>query len=44
MRFNATVSIHQEDDLYVAACLENSVASQGKTMDEALMELVLNII
>ena len=39
MRFNATVSIHQEDDWYVAACLENNVASQGKTMDEALANL-----
>ena len=39
MHFNVTVSVHQEDDLYVAACLENSVASQGKSMDEALANL-----
>ncbi|MDR2589513.1 MAG: type II toxin-antitoxin system HicB family antitoxin [Oscillospiraceae bacterium] len=30
-----TVAIQKEDDWYVAKCLENSVASQGKTMDEA---------
>ena len=34
-----TVSIHQEDNWYVAKCLENSVASQGKTMDEAMENL-----
>ena len=39
MHFNATASIHQEDDWYVAACLENSVASQGKAMGEALANL-----
>ena len=39
MRFNVTVSIQQEDELYVAACLENSVASQGKSIDEALANL-----
>jgi len=39
MRFNVTVSIHQEDDWYVAACLENSVASQGKSINEALANL-----
>jgi len=31
-----TVSIQKEDKWYVAKCLENSVASQGKTMDEAI--------
>ena len=30
-----TVAIQKEDDWYIAKCLENSVASQGKTMDEA---------
>ena len=30
-----TIAIQKEDDWYVAKCLENSVASQGKTMDEA---------
>jgi len=39
MRFIATVSIHQEDDWFVAKCLENSVASQGKTLDDAFSNL-----
>jgi predicted RNase H-like HicB family nuclease len=30
-----TVAIQKEDNWYVAKCLENSVASQGNTMDEA---------
>jgi len=30
-----TVAIQKEDNWFVAKCLENSVASQGKTMDEA---------
>jgi len=30
-----TVAIQKEDDWFVAKCLENSVASQGKTVDEA---------
>jgi len=34
-----TVAIQQEEDWYVAKCLENSVASQGKTIDEALENL-----
>jgi predicted RNase H-like HicB family nuclease len=30
-----TVVIQKEEEWFVAKCLENSVASQGKTMDEA---------
>ncbi|MDR1193420.1 MAG: type II toxin-antitoxin system HicB family antitoxin [Peptococcaceae bacterium] len=30
-----TVAIQKEDEWFVAKCLENSVASQGKTIDEA---------
>ena len=30
-----TVAIQKEDGWYIAKCLENSVASQGKSMDEA---------
>ena len=30
-----TVAIQKEDDWFVAKCLENNVASQGKSMDEA---------
>jgi len=39
MRFTATVSIHKEDEWYIAKCLENSVASHGKTIEEALAYL-----
>jgi len=34
-----TVSIQQEENWFVAKCLENNVASQGKTMDEAIENL-----
>ena len=34
-----TVVIQKEDDWFVAKCLENSVASQGKTVDEAVGNL-----
>ena len=39
MRFTTTVSVHREGNWYVAACLESSVASQGKTIHEALANL-----
>jgi predicted RNase H-like HicB family nuclease len=34
-----TAAIQQEENWFVAKCLENSVASQGKTMDEAVENL-----
>lgn len=34
-----TVAIQKDHDWFVAKCLENSVASQGKTMDEATANL-----
>ncbi|MCL1806461.1 MAG: type II toxin-antitoxin system HicB family antitoxin [Oscillospiraceae bacterium] len=34
-----TAVIQQEDDWYVAGCVENNVASQGKSIDEALSNL-----
>jgi predicted RNase H-like HicB family nuclease len=34
-----TVAIQKEEEWFVAKCLENSVASQGKTMDEAIDNL-----
>jgi len=34
-----TVSIQKEEPWYIAKCLENSVASQGETMDEAIDNL-----
>jgi len=39
MKFNHTVAIIKSENWYVAKCLENSVASQGKSMDEALSNL-----
>ena len=34
-----TAALHQEEDRYVAQCLEVDVASQGRTIDEALANL-----
>jgi predicted RNase H-like HicB family nuclease len=36
MRFKGTVIIKQEEEWFVAICLENNVASQGKTIDETI--------
>lgn len=33
------VMVQKEEKWYVAKCLDNSVASQGKTIDEALQNL-----
>jgi len=34
-----TAAVHQEDDWYVAQCLEVDVASQGQSIDDALANL-----
>ncbi|MFI9640802.1 type II toxin-antitoxin system HicB family antitoxin [Micromonospora sp. NPDC051925] len=34
-----TAAVHQEEDWYVARCLELDVASQGESLDEALVNL-----
>jgi predicted RNase H-like HicB family nuclease len=34
--FTGTIVIEQEENWYVATCLENNIASQGKTIDEAM--------
>lgn len=34
-----TAAVHEEDDWYVARCLELDVASQGETLDQALTNL-----
>ena len=39
MRFNATVIVQQEENWCVTKCLENSVASQGKSIEESLANL-----
>ena len=35
MVFKGTIIINKEDNLFVATCVENNIASQGKTIDEA---------
>jgi predicted RNase H-like HicB family nuclease len=37
--FNGTIIIKQEEEWFVAVCLENNIASQGKTIDEAMLNL-----
>lgn len=39
MSVKITVIVQKEEDWYVAKCLENNVASQGKTIEEALANL-----
>jgi predicted RNase H-like HicB family nuclease len=39
MSFEGTVVIKKEDEWVVATCLENNIASQGKTIDEAIENL-----
>jgi predicted RNase H-like HicB family nuclease len=34
-----TIAIQKEDEWFVAKCLENSIASQGKTIDEVISNL-----
>jgi predicted RNase H-like HicB family nuclease len=39
MSFKGTIVIMQEEEWFVATCLENNVASQGKTIDMAVENL-----
>jgi len=39
MNIKYNVIVQKEDDWYVAKCVDNSVASQGKTIEEALENL-----
>jgi predicted RNase H-like HicB family nuclease len=39
MNMKCTVVIQQEENWFVALCLENNVASQGKTIDGAIANL-----
>jgi len=39
MTFKGTIKIEHEDDWVVATCLENNIASQGKSIDEAINNL-----
>ena len=39
MSFKYNVIVQKEEDWYVAKCLDNNVASQGKTIEDALKNL-----
>jgi predicted RNase H-like HicB family nuclease len=39
LNFKGTIVIKQEEEWVVATCLENNIASQGKTIDEAVVNL-----
>jgi len=39
MNYKFTIIIQKEENWYVAKCAENNVASQGKTMEEAVENL-----
>ena len=39
MIFKGTIKIEREDGWFVATCLENNIASQGKTIEEAMDNL-----
>ena len=39
MSIKYNVMIQKEEEWYVANCLDNNVASQGKTIEEALQNL-----
>lgn len=39
MKIKYNVIVQKEEKWYVAKCIENSVASQGKTIEEALSNL-----
>lgn len=39
MKVKYNVIIQKEENWYVAKCIENSVASQGKTIEESLKNL-----
>lgn len=39
MSLKFTVVIYKEEDWYVSKCLENNVASQGKTIEESMSNL-----
>ena len=39
MSIKVTVMVQKEENWYVSKCLENNVASQGKTIEESLSNL-----
>ena len=39
MYFKGTIIIQREEEWFVATCIENNIASQGKTIEEAAENL-----
>ena len=39
MNFKGTIVIKKEEEWFVATCLENNIASQGKSIDDAVENL-----
>ncbi|HPJ90294.1 MAG TPA: type II toxin-antitoxin system HicB family antitoxin [Thermotogota bacterium] len=39
MKIKVTVLIQKEEDWYVSKCVEDNIASQGKTIEEAIDNL-----
>ncbi|ABR49483.1 protein of unknown function UPF0150 [Alkaliphilus metalliredigens QYMF] len=39
MNIKVTVLVQKEDNWYIAKCIENGVASQGKTIEESISNL-----
>lgn len=39
MSIKVTVLVQKEDNWYVSKCIDNNVASQGKTIEESLSNL-----
>jgi len=39
MSLKFTVTIYKEEDCYVSKCLENNMASHGKTIEESMSNL-----
>ena len=39
MDFRGTIIIRKEEEWFVATCIENNIASQGKTINEATENL-----
>ena len=39
MNFRGTIIIKKEEKWFVATCLENNIASQGKSIDESVENL-----
>ena len=39
MHFRGTIVIKKEEEWYVATCIQNNIASQGKTIDESIENL-----